>query len=225
MRSPGWLQPQNRESLKGKARHTLNSHPNSMQEAALPTDTPPVLSSEHSCPAASRQPQASCSAWAGLSDQVARPASPVGGLGSSRACSTPACTIHLWFYSGLGAGRGIRITGSLQTFSKAGCSQCSSKLISLLTWGVLFQASVRTEAPGTQGTPWKRLLWKPHTLNTSTDTMVLHSVMNDWFFWALMSEASLSIPIALLSGRGTVSDAGLHTTASHAGILHNRNEL
>lgn len=47
MRSPGWLQPQTQESLGNKARHTLNSHPNSMQEAALPKHTPPALSSEH----------------------------------------------------------------------------------------------------------------------------------------------------------------------------------
>ena len=121
----------------------------------------------------------------------------MGGLGSSRACSTSACTIHLRFYSGLAAGRDAGITDSLQTLSQAGCSQQSGKFTSLLTWGVLLQASVKTEAPRTQGAPRKRLLWKPRTLNTSIDTMVLYSVMNDWFFWALISEAAVAISIVL----------------------------
>lgn len=34
-----WLQPQSQKSLEGKAWHALNSHPKSMQEAALPVDT------------------------------------------------------------------------------------------------------------------------------------------------------------------------------------------
>lgn len=91
---------------------------------------------------------------------------------------------------GLGAGGDIMITDSLQALRKAGSSQSSSKFISLLTWGALFRASVKTEAPHTRGDPWKRLLWKTRALNTSTDTTVLHSVVNDWFFWALISEAS-----------------------------------
>lgn len=34
-----WLQPQGQESLEGKAWQTVNSHPKSVQKAALPTDT------------------------------------------------------------------------------------------------------------------------------------------------------------------------------------------
>lgn len=40
--------PPNQELLQSKRRYTLNSHPNSMQEPALPTHASQVLSSKHS---------------------------------------------------------------------------------------------------------------------------------------------------------------------------------
>lgn len=189
MQSPRWLQPQIQESLEGKARRTWNSHPKSTQEAALPTKTPLALSS--------RWPSCSVPVAPGKLLRMDWALSP-----HPKTCLTPgraglllglqhACLHHPPPVL-LSTGRDIRITYPLQTFSKAGSSQYSSKFISPLTRGVLFQASAKPEAPCTQGAPWKRLLWKPHMLNTSADTMVLHSVRNDWFFWALISEAALS---------------------------------
>lgn len=90
--------PKSRNHLKGR-QGALGIPIPRARKRLLSQQRHPRRSPPGGLPAVCQWPQASCSAWTGLSAHIPRPASPVGGLGSSRAGSMPACTIHPWFYS------------------------------------------------------------------------------------------------------------------------------